>query len=323
LNKTTSYHPFVLNGWLAWPMAFAVAYYLLSRLQHHHILQTFQSLFHNISLILLVVLITLEGAWQLDTIVSFANDWGLCWWIIPATLALWLIITAHFWPFSTHQEIYQQQAGVILSLFLLAWGLKTLTLAGNPIPIPWIPLLNPLDISLCLILLTLVKWWQTIRDVFTFTDSSTNQQSTEFENNQYQLLIISVVGLILLWLNFTLFRIAHHWFGVPYTTTSMYNTSSVQTAVSILWTLSGVLLTVYAYREQTRNLWIAGAVLLGLAVLKLFLIDLSELGSLARIISFLVVGILLTSIGYFAPLPDKNDDEVITAEDGNKHRQDI
>ena len=49
----------------------------------------------------------------------------------------------------------------------------------------------------------------------------------------------------------------------------------------------------------------SGAVLLGLVVLKLFVIDLSTLDNLSRIISFLVVGILLTSIGYFAPLPDK------------------
>jgi len=46
----------------------------------------------------------------------------------------------------------------------------------------------------------------------------------------------------------------------------------------------------------------------------LFVIDLSTLGSLARIISFLVVGILLTSIGYFAPLPDKTDETVLDAE---------
>jgi len=62
-------------------------------------------------------------------------------------------------------------------------------------------------------------------------------------------------------------------------------------------------------RKNKRMLWLIGAVLLGLVVLKLFIIDLSALGSLGRVISFLVVGALLTSIGYFAPLPDKNDED--------------
>jgi len=52
-----------------------------------------------------------------------------------------------------------------------------------------------------------------------------------------------------------------------------------------------------------RPLWMAGAVLLGAVVLKLFLVDLSQLGSLARIVSFLAVGALMLVIGYVAPLP--------------------
>ncbi len=80
----------------------------------------------------------------------------------------------------------------------------------------------------------------------------------------------------------------------------------MQTALSILWTLVGVLMTVLASRRQWRKLWLAGSVLLGIVVLKLFLVDLSQLSSLARILSFISVGILLISIGYFAPLPAEN-----------------
>ena len=49
--------------------------------------------------------------------------------------------------------------------------------------------------------------------------------------------------------------------------------------------------------------WMAGAVLLGIVVLKLFVVDLSNVGTLARIVSFLVVGVLMLVIGYVSPLP--------------------
>jgi uncharacterized membrane protein len=42
-----------------------------------------------------------------------------------------------------------------------------------------------------------------------------------------------------------------------------------------------------------------------MVVLKLFIVDLSGTGTIARIISFLVVGILMLIIGYFSPLPPK------------------
>ncbi len=322
LGNSQIYHPFGLNGWLVWPVAFAVSYYLLYRLEKQQVLHSLQPAFHSLTLLLLLTLTTLEGGWQFDKVLNFENDWLSCWWIVPTTIAMWIIIKKRFWPFSIHHQTYQQQTGVVLSLFLSLWGIKALISAGNPIPLPWIPLLNPLDISLGFIVLTLFKWWQSIRDYFTFTTNRINEDNTQNQFNQQQLLIISIVGLIFIWLNFTLFRIAHHWFGTSYNMVALYNSGLVQAAVSILWTLFGVLLTVFANRKHFRDVWIAGAILLGLAVLKLFVIDLSELGSLARIISFLVVGLLLTSIGYFAPLPDKNDKTEMMNDEGNENRQD-
>jgi uncharacterized membrane protein len=54
-----------------------------------------------------------------------------------------------------------------------------------------------------------------------------------------------------------------------------------------------------------RPLWLVGAGLLGLVVVKLLLIDLSNAGGAERIIAFIVVGVLMLVVGYFAPLPPK------------------
>lgn len=48
---------------------------------------------------------------------------------------------------------------------------------------------------------------------------------------------------------------------------------------------------------------------MGLVVLKLFMLDLAEHGSVERIISFIGAGVLLLVMGYFAPLPPASKSE--------------
>jgi len=48
--------------------------------------------------------------------------------------------------------------------------------------------------------------------------------------------------------------------------------------------------------------------LLGIVVLKLFTIDLASSGTIQRIISFIVVGLLILIIGYLSPVPERGGD---------------
>lgn len=302
-SNPIDYHPLQYNGWLAWPIVLGVYYYLLKNLEQHKVLERFQPIFHGLLLILVVALVTLEGHWLLRKQLSGSSDWLAIWAVIPATIALWMTIKATFWPFSQHQQIYRQKTGLALVAYMGLWSFIALISAGKSDPLPWLPLLNPLDIMILIVFISLFKWWKIIADNFALMKNQTEQNKVF----NHQAFAISLAGLGFLWLNFTLFRIAHHWFGIPFNPDALYNSNLVQTATSILWALSGVILTVYASRKQVRFLWVTGAALLGLVVFKLFVIDLSALGSLARVISFLVVGALLTSIGYFSPIPDKDD----------------
>ena len=54
-----------------------------------------------------------------------------------------------------------------------------------------------------------------------------------------------------------------------------------------------------------RPLWIAGAALMGVVVVKLFLVDLSNIGGVERIVSFIGVGLLMLLIGYVSPVPPR------------------
>jgi uncharacterized membrane protein len=64
---------------------------------------------------------------------------------------------------------------------------------------------------------------------------------------------------------------------------------------------------VAAHRRRLRPLWIVGAALMGAVVAKLFLVDLSNVGGIERIVSFIVVGLLMLAVGYFSPLPPRRD----------------
>ena len=79
----------------------------------------------------------------------------------------------------------------------------------------------------------------------------------------------------------------------------------VQAGLSIVWTLIALSLMIGGHLRHRREVWLIGAVLIAVVVAKLFLVELSNRGGLARIVSFIGVGVLLLVVGYFAPLPPK------------------
>ncbi|MDG1500616.1 MAG: DUF2339 domain-containing protein [Planctomycetota bacterium] len=67
--------------------------------------------------------------------------------------------------------------------------------------------------------------------------------------------------------------------------------------------LIGLATILWATNRNSRVLWQVGGGLLGVVVIKLFLVDLKELGSIQKIVTFLVVGMLLLVVGHFSPMP--------------------
>jgi uncharacterized membrane protein len=103
-------------------------------------------------------------------------------------------------------------------------------------------------------------------------------------------------------------RLVHFYVGIPYQPESLYRSVIFQAAIAALWGFGALAITVWAARRGSRPLWGVGATLLGMVVLKLFVVDLSGTGTIARIVSFLVVGVLMLIIGYFSPLPPKKEE---------------
>ncbi len=308
-------NPASAYGWSVWPFAFAAFYWLLRKLDDTETKLEIIPWLHTIAFLLVVLLLAMEANWIIETKLQLSAGWQIIWWAIPAVLGLNIIKTAKRWPFSHHANAYQQNAGIILAAALVLWGVIAIMSRGDSNPVTWVPVLNPVDIMLGVVVMTLVSWWKNSNKIF------------ETLNIPTHYLLMGLAGLVFTWLNFSVFRISYHWFNVSYNFDSLFDSSLTQTTISILWALTGVIITVIASRKNLRPIWIAGGVLLALVVLKLLLIDLSELSGIGRIISFLIVGSLLTSIGYFAPLPgdektgDENNESVKPAKQTETNEQ--
>ncbi|MGO4329698.1 DUF2339 domain-containing protein [Cupriavidus sp. 2TAF22] len=183
-------------------------------------------------------------------------------------------------------------ASAPLVVLMWLWTLyANLTQAGATLG--RVPLLNPLDLVQVLVYGVAMLWLARARRI-----------GMPVEPYADGLRGIAAATLFV-WLNAMLLRTLHHWSGVPYTLQELGASTLVQASLSVFWTVLALIVMVAATRRGTRVLWFVGGALLGVTVIKLFLLDLSFVKGIERIISFIGVGVLLLLIGYFSPLPPK------------------
>ncbi|MBC7602811.1 MAG: DUF2339 domain-containing protein, partial [Ramlibacter sp.] len=206
----------------------------------------------------------------------------------------WFEPTQHRWPLMQFQRAYLWLAAAPIAVFVALGALVVaLHSDGNATPLPYIPLLNPTDLAVGIGLAACALWLMRLRQSALQVPAVTRDPRWV-----YGLLAIGFIALNTVWL-----RIAHHFFGVAWDANVMFASFLVQAGYSILWTLLALALMVGANRRGMRSTWMLGAGLLGLTLLKLFVIDLSNRGGSERIFVFIAVGVMMLVVGYFAPLP--------------------
>lgn len=198
------------------------------------------------------------------------------------------------WPLDRFAEAYLWRAALPVAL-LVALGCLAVAIHsdGNARPLPYVPLLNPTDLSVALGLAACALWLMRLRQSTLAIPALARHPRLPLA-----LVAIAFVAINTVWL-----RVAHQFAGVPWNAERLFESFLVQAGYSILWTLISLGLMIVAYRRQVRPVWMGGAVLLGVTVLKLFLIDLSNRGGSERIVVFIAVGVLMLVVGYFAPMP--------------------
>lgn len=95
----------------------------------------------------------------------------------------------------------------------------------------------------------------------------------------------------------------HHYWATPLWSAAIWTNGVVQLNLTLLWVILAFILTTFSSRKMIRQLWFVGAALLGIVVLKLILLDLSQSATLTRVISFIGAGGVMLIIAYLAPLP--------------------
>ena len=291
-------HPFAGAGYIGWLLSFACLYLILHRHEQDTAVPTIR-FYHMSALWLLTLLASKEAAWAINYLVQGLGTWPLiAWALVPGLILGGLGLRGQQlrWPVAAHLPVYLGAAALPLAACLWLWSLLTnFSSTGDPYPISYLPLLNPLDLAQIFVFMVLALWLIKIREL----------EIPVLEDISPEARHAVVAATLFIWLNAALLRTLHHWADVPFNMHSMMNSVLVQTSISIFWSVLALTLMRYATQKQQRPLWIIGSMLMAAVVLKLFTVDISGIGSLERIISFIGVAILMLIISYIAPLPAK------------------
>ncbi|HSO18218.1 MAG TPA: DUF2339 domain-containing protein, partial [Desulfosarcina sp.] len=286
-----------LSGWRApvWLAAVGVQYFLMRRFEPVWPGKVLRWS-HVGTLLLVVLMATRELAWGLGRLTTPASIWAACAWVVVPGIVC-LLLMKHgpriSWPCAQFGTDYLGTGPLILLTGMALWEVWACGQAGNPSPLPYVPIINPMDISQIFGFLVMVFW----------TIANRREQWLRVPDQRYRVMGVLFGLLAFCWLNAALARAVHFWGNVAYSDHAMFHSTLFQAAVSILLTVTAFGVMTWSARKQWRAVWFAGAGLLGLVVLKLFVVDLAGTGTVARIVSFLGVGVLMLIVGYVSPLP--------------------
>ena len=293
-------------GYVVWPLALLIHYWLM-RQNDPAAPSKWYAMAHAVSVWMMVVL----AGGTLARWVSDAELWRTAWasvtLVVAAVVALVLLIVwvkratqtnneATSWPLQPYLRSYIYVAALPLLIGTFFGGLGlALVSDGNAAPLPYIPFINPVEISVALVMAVGVAWVLLMRRLG-ITGGSEN-------TIVLKQILIPYGALAFVLINTVWLRIAHHFFAVPWNEHALFSSFFVQTGYAILWSVMALVLMVAGHRKAQRGRWIFGASLLGLTVFKLVVIDMSNTGGVARVVAFIAVGVLMLIVGYFAPLP--------------------
>jgi len=284
-------HPFARWGALAWG-SFALAWHWCQRRCESPNWPRLMGALHVFTVWFLAAVASVEVAWWIDHWVSGRASWPLVAHVLVPAGLLFLLTGPKFtqrWPYAEHPATYGRVIAGGVALALWCWMLfGNAAHDGDPWPLPYVPLVNPLDLAQAFALAAMIVWLRRLDE-------------GRLKDVAGKMLALGAF----VWANAVLLRAMHFWGGVPYDLDAMLASMKVQTALSLFWTTLALAAMVIASRRGWRGIWFVGAALMAVVVGKLFLVDLNNRGGVERIVSFIGVGLLLLAVGYFSPLPPK------------------
>jgi uncharacterized membrane protein len=280
---------------LSWGVFF-LAHFILLRGLAELLPAVVQSWAHVLGAWLLVGVSALAAHNLAGNLAETASAWRWLAWALAPSLYLWLTGSerGQFWPLKAFAREYRETAALPIMLIMLLWFWMANLSEGVSAPLPYMPLFNPLEVGLLLVLLACWNWSRARLPEFGLSPHTVKRATA-----------MAGGGLVFILAMLAVCRAVHFWGGVPFNPHDMTASMAVQAGWSLMGTLFALALMIGGNRRANRGVWMVGAALVAIVVLKLFFVELSDHGSLARIVSFIGVGVLLLIVGYFSPLPPK------------------
>lgn len=202
--------------------------------------------------------------------------------ILPLLFAAWC-----WWqqPDSDWRKFWYARSNLI---FMLMWMLCSQFLTEQAFYGYVLPILNPFDL-VSIAMLVAILWMLNL------------QRKTHLDQG----LAAVIMVLSLLWLSsYVLLRALHLYLGTPINQIAVWQDATVQLSLTMLWVSLACIAMWIASLKQLRALWILGSSILVIVTLKLVLLDLSNIGTLMRVLSFFAAGLGMLLIAYIAPIPE-------------------
>lgn len=250
------------------------------------------SVYHVLTAWFLFSLIGWEASYWQNELHWYGTSAAILWFVclVAPMLALLYLTNKTMWPFAQYPNDYKNLIPAPVMLGLLFWFIAACHYSGMTDQF-YLPVLNPLDLAQAAVLV-----------IFAY---AVKRGFIGLANTPTELRYGAMGILAFAWVNVVLLRAIHQYAAIDYNAAVMWDSVVVQMSLSILWAVCALGIMNLSRRLQERKLWMLGAGLLGLVLLKLFTKDLTGTGTLARIVSFMVVGGLMLLIGYLSPIPAK------------------
>jgi len=282
-------------GWLAWPVVIVTSYLLMFWFEDVWPAAAVK-LWHAATAWLAVFVATWASAVAVKQAVPDTATWSsTVWCLVPAlfVLALRTIGRSIAWPVQRFSSFYRGVVPLAPAAGIVLWVVWAFGQTGSADPLPYVPIVNPIELVQAIGLIAIYAGLD-LRETMTHDLEPMRRGG---------LVVIAVLAFIAL--NVIVARVVHFYWGVPFDPDALIDSAVFQTGISILWGLTAGLLMTMARMRINRAVWMVGACVLAALIVKLFLVDLGNVGGVARIVSFLATGVLILAIGYFAPLPPK------------------
>ena len=186
------------------------------------------------------------------------------------------------------QQLWQTKCCLLL---MATWLVCSQLFSQQAFQYYWLPILNPFDLISIAMFASFI--WMLLQQIKVGRDKG---------------MIAVLMVLSLLWLSsYMVLRALHVYLHTPFNDMELWGNATVQLSLTVLWVLLAWITMWTATLKNLKPMWILGGSILVVVTLKLVLFDLSYIGTLTRVISFLLAGGVMLLIAYIAPMPEKTD----------------